>query len=48
MIDCPVLGALFNCPYCDFYGFCTLSNPKCDDYSFYMLEEEEDEREDDW
>lgn len=37
MIDCPVPGAMFDCPYCDSYGNCELNNPEdeCDDYYYY-------------
>lgn len=42
-IECPVPGAVFDCPYCDIYGCCGLSNPaeECDDYYAEVGDEED-------
>lgn len=42
MIECPVPGALFDCPHCDSYGRCELANPseECDDYYAEVGDEE--------
>ena len=44
MIECPVPGAYFDCPYCNKYGVCTLENPanECDDYYACVGDEEEE------
>lgn len=43
MIQCPAPGAIYDCPYCNIEGFCTLKNPseECDDYYYYTGGDEE-------
>lgn len=42
MVECPVYGAMLDCPYCDSYGVCHLENPieECDDYYAEVGDEE--------